>query len=233
MPKIYLLCKALLSESAVAFLTIVFAFSSIVAWALPYSLRYRWITLWSKYVIAIEHYFWNITVNIKGLENIPNYPCILIANHQSMWETLYFQKLFTYQTWVLKQELLWIPFFGWGLKLLEPIAIDRNKNFGIRNISTMVADRLEKNRWVVIFPEGTRCPPGQPKRFSKSAAFTATQINAPILLVKHDAGKCWPKGAFIKKGGTITVTISEPLLPPYTSTNDLHHQILEWFQSTD
>lgn len=223
------LCKAILAESTIAVLTVFFAFSSIIAWVFPYPLRYRWITLWSTCVIAIEHYFWNIKVEIKGLENIPNYPCILIANHQSMWETLYFQKLFTYQTWVLKQELLWIPFFGWGLKLLDPIAIDRKKTFGIRNISKAVADRLAKNRWVVIFPEGTRCPPDKPKRFSKSAAFTAAQLNVPVLLVKHDAGKCWPKGAFIKKGGTITVTISQPLMPPYHNTDALHEQIVAWF----
>ena len=103
-----------------------------------------------------------IRYQIIGAENIPETPSIVLSKHQSAWETLAFQKIFPPQVWVLKKELLRIPFFGWGLAMTSPIAIDRSaKKKALEQIVEQGKDRLKQGFWIVIFPEGTRIPPGQ------------------------------------------------------------------------
>ena len=143
-----------------------------------------------------------------GAENIPREPCIILAKHESAWETLAFQAIFPPQVWVVKRELLWIPFFGWGLAMLSPIAIDRKA--GPRALRQMVEqgrERLQRGFCIVIFPEGTRAAPGVRGVYQAGGAWLALKTGAPVLPVAHNAGTYWPRNAFVKRPGTITVSI--------------------------
>jgi 1-acyl-sn-glycerol-3-phosphate acyltransferase len=170
--------------------------------------RYRIITAWSRLIIRGAEVICGIRYRVLGTENIPREPCVIIAKHESAWETLAFQSIFPPQVWVIKRELLWIPFFGWGLAMLSPIAIDRRA--GPRALKQMIEqgrDRLRRGFNIVIFPEGTRVAPGETGVYQTGGAWLAGRTGAPMLPVAHNAGTYWPKNAWVKRPGVITVSI--------------------------
>jgi 1-acyl-sn-glycerol-3-phosphate acyltransferase len=135
----------------------IFTFIALLSMPLHPVTRNILISGWARSMIWWLRITCNIRHEIKGLENIPTTPSIILAKHQSAWETLAFQAIFPTQVYVLKRELLWIPIFGWGLAMSSPIAIDRSA--GREALKKLVAKgkaRLEKGLWVVIFAEGTR-----------------------------------------------------------------------------
>jgi 1-acyl-sn-glycerol-3-phosphate acyltransferase len=137
---------------------------------------------------------------------------VILANHQSAWETMAFQLFFPPQVHVLKRELLWIPFFGWGLALMSPIAIDRRRGHSaLRFMAKRGAQRLAQGFWVVVFPEGTRVRPGEKRAYQIGGAWLAAASGAPVVPVAHNAGALWPRYAFLKRPGTITVRIGPPI----------------------
>jgi len=119
-----------------------------------------------------------------------------------------FQLIFPPQVHVLKRELLWIPFFGWGLALMSPIAIDRSRGVAaLRAIARRGRERLEQGFWVVVFPEGTRVRPGERRPYQLGGAWLAAEAGAPVVPVAHNAGLVWPRNAFLKRPGTVVVRI--------------------------
>ncbi|MCP4009044.1 MAG: 1-acyl-sn-glycerol-3-phosphate acyltransferase [Proteobacteria bacterium] len=180
----------------------------------------RW---WLKVCCRIDY-------KVSGLENLPDEPAVVIANHQSAWETIIFQKIFPGQSYLLKRELLWIPFFGWGLAANEPIAIDRaKKTQALQQLITQGKERLKRGRWIVIFPEGTRRPVGQPGTFQAGGAFIASKAGAPIVPVAHNAGVFWSKkSAFNKKPGTVEVVIGPVIESKGRKARELNLQAEEW-----
>jgi 1-acyl-sn-glycerol-3-phosphate acyltransferase len=149
---------------------------------------------------------------VKGRENIPVGASVIMAKHQSAWETLALQQIFPPQVWVLKRELLRIPFFGWGLALLSPIAIDRAAaKEALNQLVQQGKSRLQQGFWVVIFPEGTRVPFGNRGKYRAGGAWLATQAQVPVVPVAHNAGAFWARNAFLKYPGTITVSIGQAL----------------------
>ena len=179
---------------------------SLLFWA-PFKVRYRVITAWSHYFIFCAKILGGLRYRVEGLENLPSTHAIVLSNHQSMWETIFMQVLLPPQTWVLKKELFYIPLFGWGLALLEPIAIHRKQFNSAKELMTQGIERLKKGRWVVIFPEGTRVAPNTVGRFSRSAAALAEASQVPVVPIVHNAGAFWPRGFAIKRSGTIVVKI--------------------------
>jgi len=178
-------------------------------------------------MFALRH-ICNIKLNVIGKENIPNEPCVIVSNHQSTWETLGFQQIFPHQTWVLKQELLLIPIFGWGLALLKPIVINRGEKLkALKKVIKQGSDRLKEGVCVVVFPEGTRQPYGKLGEYQSGGVAVAKKSNAPILPVYHNAGQVWPKGSFLKLPGTITVVIGE-VITPDKPAGKLTNQIKDW-----
>ena len=140
-----------------------YALVALATFALPRMTRYRIISGWSRLVIFFSRKILGIDWRIEGREHLPATPAIILSKHQSAWETMAFQLIFPPQVHVLKRELLWIPFFGWGLALMSPIAIDRARGAAaLRSIARRGRERLEQGFWVVIFPEGTRVAPGEP-----------------------------------------------------------------------
>lgn len=198
---------------------------------LPYPFRYRLVTSWSHFFIFWARVTCGLKYQVEGLENIPKENAIVVANHQSTWETIFFQVLLPPQTWVLKKELLYIPGFGWGLALLEPIAIQRKNLNSIKILLKEGIKRLRAGRWIVIFPEGTRLKVGDSRPFSRTAAALAHAANKPIVPIAHNAGKFWPRGFMIQKPGTIQVAIGPAIYPAGKNATEITQALEQWIRS--
>jgi 1-acyl-sn-glycerol-3-phosphate acyltransferase len=206
------LLRSSLFALALTVITPPYALLALATFPLPRMLRYRVISGWSRLVIFLSKTILRIDCRIEGRENLPARPAVILSKHQSAWETLAFQQIFPPQVHVLKRELLWIPFFGWGLALMSPIAIDRSRGFAaLRNIARRGRERLEQGFWIVVFPEGTRVAPGERRDYQLGGAWLAAASGAPIVPVAHNAGRVWPRNAFLKRPGTVTVRIGPPI----------------------
>lgn len=206
--------RALLFYVGYIVVTIVWgSLSVLVAWAFPYRLRFSFVIgCWTRLVLMWLRACCNIQVRIEGLENIPSEACIVFVKHESTWETLFVQTLFAPQATIVKKELLNIPFFGWAFRLLRPIAIDRSDpRSALRTLIGEGTARLDQNIWVVLFPEGTRVPPGESREFQIGGAALAESSARRVLVVAHNAGDHWPAHSFDKRAGTITVRICAPI----------------------
>jgi 1-acyl-sn-glycerol-3-phosphate acyltransferase len=173
-----------------------------------------------------------IRCRVLGRENIPPGPCVILCKHQSAWETMALQEIFPPQVWLIKRELLWIPFFGWGLAMLSPIAIDRGSGIrALRQLVTQGTDRLRRGFWVVVFPEGTRTAPGQRGRYQTGGALLATKAGVPVVPVALNAGEVWPRNAFVKHPGTVTVSIGPAIDTRDGAAGDITARAEEWIET--
>ncbi len=194
--------------------------------------RYAVISVWAKTMLRWLEWTCGISYRIVGAERIPATPCVILAKHQSAWETLAFQKIFPHQVWVLKRELLWIPFFGWGLAMTSPIAINRAAGReALKQLVTQGKQRLSHGFWVVIFPEGTRTAPGTQGKYHIGGAWLASHSSATVLPIAHNAGEFWGKNAFIKRPGVITVSIGEPIQAGGIRPDALTQQVEAWIEA--
>jgi 1-acyl-sn-glycerol-3-phosphate acyltransferase len=185
-----------------------YALLALATFPLPRLARYRVISGWSRLVVLLARALLGIRWRVEGAEHLPARPAVILSKHQSAWETMAFQLIFPPQVHVLKRELLWIPFFGWGLALMSPIAIDRRRGIAaMRNIARRGRERLAQGFWVVVFPEGTRVAPGERRPYQLGGAWLAADSGAPVVPVAHNAGLLWPRNAFLKRAGTVTVRI--------------------------
>jgi 1-acyl-sn-glycerol-3-phosphate acyltransferase len=211
---------------------LVFAVPSVLTFPFPFELRYRFISQWSRFALWWLKVTCNLTYEVKGRENIPQQNAIILCKHQSAWETLALQHIFPPQVWLLKRELLWIPFFGWGLAMLEPIAIDRKAGRrAMRQVIEQGRERLQAGRWVVIFPEGTRVPPGKKRRYRLGGAKLAEKTGYPVVPVAHNAGFFWPRRGFLKKPGVITLEVGPPIDSAGMRAEDINAAAEEWIES--
>lgn len=191
--------------------------------------RYRVISGWARIMIRLARIVCGVRYRVLGAERIPPGPCILLANHQSAWETMAFQVIFPPQVWVLKKELLRVPFFGWGLSLTSPIAIDRRAGSrALKETLVQGRDRLAKGFWIVIFPEGTRRAPGDYGKYQIGGAWLAVQTGTTVLPVAHNAGELWRRNAFVKYPGLITVSVGPPIDPTGMKPDALNERAREW-----
>ena len=195
----------LLSLSAFIWCTI----GLLVAPFLSFPARYRFINVyWCRFAVGLAKYLLGLDYRVTGAENIPNERCVILAKHQSTWETFFLSAYFQPLSQVLKKELLRVPFFGWAMAMLKPIAINRdNPKQALKQLASQGAERLQQNCWVLIFPEGTRIPAGQMGKFSRGGASLAANAGLPVLPIAHNAGLFWPKAGWGKKPGVIDVVI--------------------------
>lgn len=194
--------------------------------------RYRVISQWSRLVISLAQRVLRIDYRIIGAEHLPSTPAIILSKHQSAWETLAYQTIFPPQVLVLRKSLLRIPFFGWGLSLMSPISVDSaSPQRALRQLLRQGADRLRQGFWVVIFPEGTRVPPGESGNYQPGGALLATRTGTLVVPVAHNAGELWKKRAFLKYPGTITVSIGETIDPRGLKPAELLARVASWIES--
>ena len=204
----------------------------ITAPFLSYPQRYRFVNLWTRAAMWLLQHINGVRFDIRGQENIPrDEPVVLLANHQSQWETFYLQLLVAPQAAVLKRELLWVPFFGWGLALTRPIAINRRqRRNALRTLITQGKSRLNSGISVAIYPEGTRQPPGQVGSFSAGGAMLACQAGRRILPIAHNAGYCWPARSMLRLPGTITLVIGTPIDTTGKSVREVGSEVETWIR---
>lgn len=216
---------------ALAVITPPYAILALATFPLPRMARYRFISGWSRIVLFLARRILRIDWRVEGREHLPARPAVILSKHQSAWETIAFQQIFPPQVHVLKRELLWIPFFGWGLALMSPIAIDRSRGVAaLRSIARRGRERLAQGFWVIVFPEGTRVAPGQRRPYQLGGAWLAAASGAPVVPVAHNAGVVWPRNAFIKRPGTVVVRIGPPIETRNRDPKDINTLAEKWIE---
>ncbi|OIO59721.1 MAG: hypothetical protein AUJ55_03015 [Proteobacteria bacterium CG1_02_64_396] len=193
-------------------ITVFYAVAIILCWPLPWKIRWQLGRGWSLANVAALRILCGIKLDVQGLENIPDHPVVVVSKHQSAWETVAFPVFMPPFNWVLKKELLYIPFFGQALLALEQIAIDRSAGRqALKQLNDEGGKRIAAGRSVTIFPEGTRIAPGQVGDYQMGGIWLAKHAGVPLLPIAHNAGKVWPRKGFIKRPGTISVRIGKAI----------------------
>ncbi|SFC31058.1 1-acyl-sn-glycerol-3-phosphate acyltransferase [Marinospirillum celere] len=205
---------------------------ALIAWPLPMRWRFQLLNLHSRFIIFWLGITCGIRYRFEGLDNLPDQPFVLVANHQSEWETLFLQTLKPPTCTVLKKELLKLPIFGWGLRLLKPIPLDRTQPAKmIRIVLKVGAERIQEGISVLIFPEGTRVAPGSYKAFSKSAAMIACRSGTPLIPVAHNAGEHWHSKSWIKYSGELSVRVGKPLTTEGRRADEVTQEAQAWIET--
>jgi 1-acyl-sn-glycerol-3-phosphate acyltransferase len=228
-----LLLRSLLFTAVITVATIVWSFVCILAAPFPYRVRY-WVTSrWNWIIIMAAKWLCGIHYEVKGMENLPDAPAILLSKHQSAWETIFYLLIMPRPlVFVFKKELIYIPFFGWGIGLLRMIPIDRSKgNDAFNQVVKHGKNRLANGQWIIMFPEGTRIPVGKAGKYKMGGARLAVETEAVVVPIAMNSGECWPKNSFIKKPGKITVSIGKPISPKGLSAAELNTQVEQWIES--
>jgi 1-acyl-sn-glycerol-3-phosphate acyltransferase len=198
---------------------------------LPFRVCVAYLGWWNHLTLYWLRFTCGVRYEVRGRESLPAGPCVILSKHQSQWETFFLQVLKPPTVTVLKKELLNVPFFGWGLRLLRPIGIDRKQpKRALRQIQEEGLQSLRAGRSVMIFPEGTRTPPGQIGNYARSGAELACRAGVPIVPVAHNAGYCWPTRRFLKYPGTITVVIGAPFDTSGGDSRALTEQVRSWIE---
>ncbi len=222
---LYLLYLAVITPVIAFLMAIVMPFTQR---HVPYSLA-KW---WTRLAIFGLRWICNIKHEIRGVENIPATPTIVMAKHQSGWETVFFVTYFPEHSWVVKQELLNVPFFGWGLAMLKPVAIDRSAGKdALIQVEEQGAERLKAGLWMMIWPEGHRSPPGKKGRYKIGGAWLSAKSGFPVLPVAHDAGTCWPRHWFFKYPGTIKMSIGPLIQPNGRAAGEILNDVETWVEN--
>ncbi len=213
-------------------LTPLFSTLAILTFPLSPLRRYRLISSYARTMLWLLKVVCGIRHEVIGIKNIPEEPCVVLCKHQSAWETLALQVIFPAQAWVLKRELLWIPFFGWGLAMSSPIAINRSDGKGaVKQLLKQGKHRLAQGFFVVIFPEGTRIPFGERGKYKVGGALLAASSGAPVVPVAHNAGRLWGRNSFIKHPGLITMSIGAPIVSHGLKANEISQQTEAWIEN--
>lgn len=213
-------------------LTVIFSLVAILTFPFRPLTRYHIITTWSRIVVWLARVICGIRYRVIGQERLPTEPSIVLSKHQSAWETLVFQCILPPQVWVLRRSLLRVPFFGWGLAMMNPIAIDRGAGMrALKQTLEQGRDRLRQGFWIIVFPEGTRVLPGETGKYQIGGAWLAKQTGAPVVPVAHNAGSLWQRNAFLKYPGTITVSFGQPIDTKSLSAEEINTRTRDWIEN--
>ncbi|MGH1373040.1 MAG: lysophospholipid acyltransferase family protein [Cellvibrionaceae bacterium] len=200
---------------------------------LPYRFRSQFFLSFNRLVLWALKVFCGVKHEITGQENIPkDQPVVVLAKHQSTWETMFLQLHFHPISTILKRELLRIPCFGWGLALLRPIPIDRsNPRQALKKVKELGLKRLASGNSVLVFPEGTRTAVGEAGSYARSGADIALNAKVSILPVAHNAGSYWPMDTILKRPGIIQVSIGKAIATDGKNSKQLTQEAKQWIET--
>jgi 1-acyl-sn-glycerol-3-phosphate acyltransferase len=218
----------------------VLMFVSVVPWSMVvvvgrlhgYPTAYGLVVRWVRAVVWLAKVLCGLRYRVEGLGNLPRESSVVLLKHSSAYETLVQFLIFPRQTWVLKRELTWAPFLGWAVAAVRPIAIDRRA--GQQAVGQVLAQgraRLAEGLWVMIFPEGTRMPPGQTRKYGISGALLAKESGRLVVPVAHNAGDFWPRRGWRKRAGTVTFRIGQPIDPADRDPRDVNGEVQRWIEA--
>ena len=213
------------------YISILFA-SLIVLIPMPYSMRFSIARYWGKGMIWIGSFVCNLELRIEGEKNIPDEPSVIMIRHSSVFEAYTQLIVFPQQTWIVKRELNWIPIFGWALKNLKAIPIDRKSGrTAVAQVISEGSERLKNGIWVTIFPEGTRMQPGETKQYGISGAVLAKNANVKIVPVAHNAEDFWKSRTLAKKPGLIRFCIGDPITCENRDPKEITDEVKRWIDN--
>lgn len=222
-------------------LFLTFGFSTVIIYAVlvmllfwaPYSWRRALVVHYCNLVLRAGDFFCGMKVVVEGEENIPDEPSVIMIKHTTTLETYGHVPMFPPTAWVVKRELTWAPIFGWAIGLvLSPIAIRRSaRRNAVKQVIRQGKERLANGIWVTIFPEGTRMPPGETRRYGVSGAALAQEANVMIVPVAHNAGDLWRRREFVKRPGTVRFCIGPPISAQGRSPKDTNLVVQDWIES--
>lgn len=188
---------------------------------------------WARSQLRMLKVLCGLDYRVTGQEHVPVGAHVAFFKHSSAWETIAQTVILPPQAWVLKRELMWIPFVGWAMRRLKPIAINRSASASaVHQVMQQGQQRLREGLWVVIFPEGTRVAAGESRKYGVSGALLATKAGCKVLPVAHDAGRYWPRRGWVKKPGTIRVVIGPAIEAAGRDPRAVTEQAREWIEST-
>jgi 1-acyl-sn-glycerol-3-phosphate acyltransferase len=199
----------------------------------PFRYRFKVAAGWARFTLMWLRITCGIRYRVEGLEHLAGGPAVVLSKHQSTFETLALQVIFRPLTWVAKRELLRVPFFGWGLALVMTIAIDRKA--GTKAVGQIVeqgTDRLNRGISVVVFPEGTRTPPGRYRRYRLGGAILAKQSGFRAIPVAHNAGQFWGRRGFAKHPGEVVIRIGAPIEVADKTPQQIMAEAERWIESS-
>jgi 1-acyl-sn-glycerol-3-phosphate acyltransferase len=233
MARTALVLRSILFFAIMVAVTIPWAIVCFIAAPLPYTQRYFITSRWNVFIIWLAKVLCGIRYQIKGYENFPDAPVIVLSKHQSAWETIFLLcQLPRPLVFVFKRELLYVPFFGWALGLLRMIPIDRSKGKdAFAHVVVQGRKRLADGQWVIMFPEGTRIPVGQTGKYKGGGARLAVETNTVVVPIALNSGECWGKNSFVKKPGLVTVSIGQPISPDGLNPVELMQKVENWIES--
>lgn len=205
----------------------------LCCWPLPFKFRYRVAGLWVRFNLWWLSVSCGIRYEVEGQEHIPpGRSGLIFCKHQSAFETLVLQVLFPPVVFILKQELLRLPVWGWAMATLKPIPINRRlKSKALKQILGAGVSRIREGLWVVLFPEGTRVPPGRRGHYGSSGGMLAARAGCPLIPVAHNAGTFWPRNGFLKSPGVIRIVIGPALDGHALSATELNAAAESWIES--
>jgi 1-acyl-sn-glycerol-3-phosphate acyltransferase len=200
---------------------------------LPLHLRYRFTAGWPRMVIWAARVLCGIRWEVRGWENLPDGPAVLLSKHQSTWETFFYVSHMPRELcFVFKRELLWVPFFGWGIGLLRMIHIDRSQGRdAFESVVRQGQRKLDEGRWIIMFPEGTRTRVGSKGKYKSGGARLAIRTSAPAVPIAVNSGECWPKTRFAKTPGTIIVSIGPPIPTAGREPDAVNAEVERWIET--
>lgn len=204
----------------------------LIAVIFPFSIRYKIANTWVRYNIWAVGKCCGLYYQVEGLDNIPESGnAIILSKHQSAWETLALQLIFPEQVFLLKRELLWLPFWGWAMATLKPIAINRDsQKEALQNLIKQGSERLKEGLWVVVFPEGTRTAPGESRKYNAGGSLLAIRSGFPVVPVAHNAGEFWPRYSFFKYPGVIKLKIGPVINSSGKKAGELNEEVKLWIE---
>jgi len=225
------LVRSVLFALVLAVVTPPFALFAFLTFPFKLHTRYRMITLWTDITLWFVRHLLGIRYRVIGRENLPRQASVILCKHQSAWETMALQHIFPPLAFVLKRELLRVPFFGWGLAQMPIVSIDRSAGKdALVQVEEQGRSLLSQGFWVVVFPEGTRVAPGAKRRYKVGGAFLATRTDTPVVPVAHNAGEFWRRNAFVKRPGEVVVSIGPAIEPRGMTPEQVNKAAQQWIE---
>ena len=230
---VVLLARTLLFRLGLAFYTVVCGgICVVVAFPLPFKYRMMVISQWLRGILIWLRLSCGVSHRVVGGGNIPDEACVILCKHSSTWETLSMTLLFDMPAVISKKSLLKIPIFGGLFAMCRPIAIDREQSTSaLKEVLKQGKARLAEGRKVLIFPEGTRVPPGQQEPYKPGGVMLAKRSRRKLLLVSHNAGLFWSDASFLIKPGEIVVSISPLMEVGEEDIATLNETSMKWIES--